>query len=333
MVGISVEDLQRALRESLCVTPAISDQLRYMSSFDVLASVPRDATFAASDMTVLPLMDRFALLRDSLLTVLRLGLNDDVPEDAEPLNPISHLEASFNEILNKFRRFLITHYSVARGRMLVLAGVINRDNGLWESDLSALVRDKYERTMPPGASTAIKIFSLPTWKGMTNFVSGGGMLLVMQPLSPAPVPAPLSASSGGVDFNKRPAADGPCFIFLQHNCWGMKRCRYHHDSSDLTTPVAGSMGDNRHGSAWNGIAKPVTGGTCGNRNGLVGQCNGSDGIRNGSALRVGNTKTGRSSRSIVAWRGNRGGGGGHGGTRGGGGSSGGCGIASMSSSG
>ena len=94
-------------------------------------------------------MDRFALLRDSLLAVLRLGLNDEVPGNAEPLNRISHLEASFNEISNKFRRFLISHYSVVRGRMLVLAGVINRDIGVWESGLSTFVRDKYSGTMSP----------------------------------------------------------------------------------------------------------------------------------------------------------------------------------------
>ena len=96
-----------------------------------------------SNMTVLPLMNRFALLRDSTLTVLCLGLNDGVPKDAEPLNRISPLlEASFNEISNTFHRFRITYYSVVRGRML-LAGVINRDIGVWESDLSTFVRDKY----------------------------------------------------------------------------------------------------------------------------------------------------------------------------------------------
>ena len=106
-------------------------------------------------------MDRFALLRDSLLTVLSLGLNDEVPEDAESLNRISHHKASFNEISNTFSRFLITHYSAVRGRMLVLAGVINRDIGVWESDLSTFVRDKYSGTMPPGASTGIEMFPLP----------------------------------------------------------------------------------------------------------------------------------------------------------------------------
>ena len=76
--------------------PAIVDQLQYMSSFNVLAYVPRDATFATSDKTALLFMDRFALLRYCLLIVLRLGLNDDVPKDAEPLNRISRLEISFN---------------------------------------------------------------------------------------------------------------------------------------------------------------------------------------------------------------------------------------------
>ena len=129
-VDISVAELQSVLRENVYVTPAIDDQLRYTSSFYVLVYVPRDATFAASDMTALPIMDRFAFLRDSLLTMLRLGLNDEVLGNTEPLNRISHLVASFNEISNKFRRFVITHYSAVRGRMLVLAGVINRDIGV-----------------------------------------------------------------------------------------------------------------------------------------------------------------------------------------------------------
>ena len=96
MVDISAAELQSALRESEYVTPTIADQLRFTSSFDVLAYVPRDAAFAASDMIALLIMDRFALLCNSLLTVLHLGLNYDVPENAEPLNCISHLEASFN---------------------------------------------------------------------------------------------------------------------------------------------------------------------------------------------------------------------------------------------
>ena len=50
----------------------------------------------------------------------------------------------------------------------------------------------------------------------------------------------------------------------------MKRCRYRHDPADLAAPVAGSTGDNRHGSA-------STEGIGGNRNGLGGQRNGSDG--------------------------------------------------------
>ena len=104
-VDISVAELQSVLRESVYVTPAIDDQLRYMSSFYVLVNVPRDATFAASDMTALPIMDRLAFLRDSLLTMLHLGLNDEVLENTEPLNRISHLEASFNEISNSSAGF------------------------------------------------------------------------------------------------------------------------------------------------------------------------------------------------------------------------------------
>ena len=79
-----------------CPTPSICRTSDYrtitvLSLFDVLAYVPRDATFAALDMTAFQLMDRIAFLRDSLLTVLRTGLNDDVPEDAEPLNRIARL--------------------------------------------------------------------------------------------------------------------------------------------------------------------------------------------------------------------------------------------------
>ena len=173
MVDISVAELQSALRESVYVAPAIADQLRYMSSFGVLAYVPRDATFAASDMTALSLMDRFALLRDPLLTVLRLGLNNDVPEDTEPLNRVPHLEASFNEISNKFRRFLIAHYSVVCGRTLVFAAVINRYIGVWENDLSTFFRDKCPGIIPPEVGTVIEMFTLPAWKE-TDFVNGGG---------------------------------------------------------------------------------------------------------------------------------------------------------------
>ena len=132
-----------------------------MGLFNVFAYVAHDATFAASDMTALLLMDHFALLRDSLLTVLRLGLNDEVLENTQPLNYISRLEASFNDISDKLSMFFITHYSVVRDRMLVHAGVINRDISVYESDLSKFVRDKYSGAMPPGAGTAIEMFPVP----------------------------------------------------------------------------------------------------------------------------------------------------------------------------
>ena len=112
---------------------------------------------------------------------------------------------------------------------------------------------------------------------MTYFVNEGGVLLAMQPLPPGPAPAPSPTPSGGVDSNKRPAADGPCFIFLQHVYRRVKRCRYRRNPADLATPVAGSTGDNHNGSASSGIAKPTAGGTGGNRNALRGQRNSSDG--------------------------------------------------------
>ena len=162
MVDISLANMQSALlRESVYVAPATADQLQHMSSFYELEYVPRDAAFAASDMSALPLMNRFALLRDFLLTVLLLGLNDDVLEDAEPIHRSSYLEASFNEIAKKFRRFVITYYSVVRGCMPVLAGVNNCDISVWESDLSTFVRGKNSGIKPPGASTVIELFSLP----------------------------------------------------------------------------------------------------------------------------------------------------------------------------
>ena len=112
-----------------------------------------------------------------------------------------------------------------------------------------------------------------------------------------------------------------------HGYCRVERCRYRHDPADLAAPVAGSTGDNRHGSASSGISKLTAGGTGGNRKALGGQRHSSDGTRDGSASRVGNAGTDGSSRVIVASRDKRGGGGGCGGTRGGGGSSGG--IASM----
>ena len=77
-------------------------------------------------------------------------------------NCISYLKASFSEISKTFRKFLITHYSVVRGRMLVLASIINHDSSMWERGLSIFVREKYSQTMPLGADTVIAMFPLPT---------------------------------------------------------------------------------------------------------------------------------------------------------------------------
>lgn len=57
---MSMAELQSAPHDVLRVTQPIADQLRSISEFDVLAYVPRDASFAVSDVTALPLMDRFA---------------------------------------------------------------------------------------------------------------------------------------------------------------------------------------------------------------------------------------------------------------------------------
>ena len=181
------------------------------------------------------------------------------------------LQVSRSGLWRGCTNILITHYSVVRGRMLILAGVINRDIGVWENSLSTFVRDKYSGTMPPRASTVIEI---PAWKGITDFDRRGGVLLAMKPLSPTPAPAQSSISSGGIDSNKRSAVDGPCFTYLKHDCFRVKRFRYRNDPADLTAPAAKSKGNKHHSSASSGIAKPAAGGTGGNRNGLRGQRNG-----------------------------------------------------------
>ena len=63
--------------------------------------------------------------------------------------------------------------------------------------------------------------------------------------------------------------------------------------------MAGSTGDNHHGSVSSGITKPMAGSTDGNRNGLGGQRPGSDNTRNGLTLRVGNAGTDSSSRGFL----------------------------------
>ena len=106
-------------------------------------------------MTVLPLIDRFALLRDSALTMLRLGLNGDILEDAEPVFLASRPRPTRSPASSA------GSYSEVRRRMLVLAGVINHDIGVWKINLPIFVRDKYSGTMPPGADTVIEMSTLP----------------------------------------------------------------------------------------------------------------------------------------------------------------------------
>ena len=81
--------------------------------------------------------------------------------------------------------------------MLVLAGVINRDIDVWESDLSTFVRDKYSGIMPSGASTVIEIFPLPARKGMAGFVNGVGCCSPCNPcrLPPLHLQHPAAAST------------------------------------------------------------------------------------------------------------------------------------------
>ena len=151
------------------------------------------------------------------------------------------------------------------------------------------------------------------------------MLLVTQLMSPTPARTPSSTPNGGIDSNKRPAAEGSCLIFLQHGYCRVKRCGYCHDPTDLAAPVARSTGDNRHGSASSEIAKSAARRTSGNRNGLGGQ-------RNGSTSRVSHAEMVSSSRvcctTSQTWQRRR-----PRWHKGGSGSSGGGGTASTSSSG
>ena len=62
---------------------------------------------------------------------------------------------------------------VVSGRMLVLAGVINREIGVWYNGLSIFVRNKYSGIMPSGAGTVIDMFPLPAWKRVKLLLPGG----------------------------------------------------------------------------------------------------------------------------------------------------------------
>lgn len=90
---LSVPNLQSVLLETVHATHV--NQLKCKGSFDVFVYLPGDAAFPVSDMAALPLMDRFAVLRDSLTTVLHPGLNKDIHQDADPLRCIALLKAVF----------------------------------------------------------------------------------------------------------------------------------------------------------------------------------------------------------------------------------------------
>lgn len=45
--------------------------------------MPRDAAFGTSEMTAFPVLDRLAVLRDALSTVMSLGLDAEVPDNVD----------------------------------------------------------------------------------------------------------------------------------------------------------------------------------------------------------------------------------------------------------
>lgn len=98
---LSIPYLQSTLCETVGVTHAIANQVKFIGPFHVLAYLPHDATFPASDIAVLPLTDRFVISRESLITVQRLGLNQYNPEDAKSLRRVGHLKAAFVTIPDK----------------------------------------------------------------------------------------------------------------------------------------------------------------------------------------------------------------------------------------
>ena len=102
--------------------------------------------------------------------------------------------------------------------------------------------------------------SSPFLKRDDGFCSLWGSAARHATLVPCPHFCPSSTPSGGVDSNKRNAAYGPGFIFLQDDYCTVKRCRYRHDPADLAAPLAGSTSDNSHGSASSGITEPESAG-------------------------------------------------------------------------
>ena len=159
MVDIFVAELQSAVREIVYVTPAILDQLRYMSSFDVLAYVPRNASFAASDMTAFSRTDHMALFRDFLLIELCLGLYDDAPQSYLSLRGLVQQD------LQQAQQVSDHTLQCIRARMLVLACVINRSIAVRESDLFTYVRCNYLGTVPPNSAMSSRCFLSPPGKG------------------------------------------------------------------------------------------------------------------------------------------------------------------------
>ena len=143
--------------------------------------------------------------------------------------------------------------------MVVLAGVINGDIGVWESDLSTFVRDKYSGTMPPGA--IIEMSPLPAWNEMTDFISGG------ECGTGNPHSCPIFNTQRQRRLQQAPRRRRLLLQLLAAQSLQGKALQMLPRSSRSHRTGGRKHGDKRHGSASSCISKSAAGVTGTNRNG------------------------------------------------------------------
>ena len=153
-------DLQSLAVEAIHVTANVASHLRSFSSFDVRAYGPRmDGPIEHSLMVA----GRLDLLRLAVASVLSEGLSPGVADDRPCLARVNALDDALSVAVTDRCTHTFSNYSILAipAAHRVLCDMVNRDVGLWVSELMRDVQRFPPAIVPPRACTVFEYLLLP----------------------------------------------------------------------------------------------------------------------------------------------------------------------------
>ena len=225
-------------------------QLKSMAGFNVLDFCP---VGRPSDLSI---TDHFDLMCESIMMVLKFGLQAGVQADAESLARLQPLEAAMLKARASFRMQLLSHhgdFEDAASRE-VLADIPNADMRVFSNQLAAWMLPMCRLSTAPASFEAFGPPPVPEYNGIKQFATSGSHLIRMF----------ANANRGGQRYKKRRADSsesggggssggggdkrpkkGICFNFRDKGvCKFGQACKFNHPRGSAAQGADGSDGSN-----------------------------------------------------------------------------------------